>query len=146
MGAIFSDMDGLEGASPLMLRRTLLELAAVRRAAGGERSAPLRHILRDAGLSTDPKEVSLVLRAVAQNNVVFVDRPGMHNALTLGATLGRDVVIECNPHLVEKWVSRAGGGHGAYALNGIPQDVRDAMIGELDDRIDLLKRSLPPRP
>ena len=146
MGAIFSDMDGLEGASSHMLRRTLLELAAVRRAVGGERSVPLRRLLADAGLSTDPKEVSLELRATAQNNVVFVDHQDMYDTFTLDVTLDLDAVIECNPRLVEKWVSRAGGGSGAYALNGIPQDVRDAMIGELDGRIDLLKRSLRPRP
>lgn len=146
MGAIFLEMNGLEKASALMLRRTLLELAAVRRAVGGVNRVPLRHLLVDAGLSKDPKEVSLALRAVAQNNVVFVDHQDMYNTFYLGTTLGDDVIIECNPHLVEKWVSRAGGGPGAYTFDAVPRGVRDKMVGELDGRIDLLKGRLPRRP
>lgn len=143
MGAIFLEMDGLEKASALMLRRTLLELAAIRRAVGGECSVPLRHLLADAGLSDDPKEVSLALRAVAQNNVVFVDHQDMYDTFTLGATLGHDVAIECNPRLVKKWVSGAGGGPDAYTFDAVPRGVRDKIVDELDDRIGLLKEHLP---
>ncbi len=146
MGAIFLEMDGLERAPPPMLRRTLLELASVRRAVGGKCGIPLRQLLEDAGLSKDPKEVSLVLRTVAQNNVVFVDHQDLYDTFTLGLTLGCDVAIECNPRLVEKWVSRAGGGPGAYAFDAVPQDKRDKMAGELDGRIGLLKERLPRRP
>ncbi len=143
MGAIFSDMDGLEDASPLVLRRTLLELAAVRRAVEGVDSIPLGQLLEDAGLSSRGREASLALRAAAQNNVVFVDHQEMYNTPYLGPYTHLYAAIECNPRLVEKWVSRAGGGPGAHTFGAVPQNVRDAMIGELDGRIDQLKGRLP---
>lgn len=146
MNTIFLDMDGLEKASPLMLRRTLLELTAVRYAAGGARCVPLRQLLTDAGLSADDRKLPLMLTAVAQNNVVYVNHQSMYDTFTLSSTLDCDVVIECNPRLVEKWVSRAGGGPCVYTLGDLPQDVHDAMIEELDDRINLLKKHLPRRP
>ena len=142
MGTIFSDMDGLEDASPLIIRRTLLELAAVRYAVGGVDSIPLGQLLADAGLSASDREASLVLRAAAQNNVVFVDHQEMYNTLYLGPYTHLYAAIECNPRLVEKWVSRAGGGSGAHTFDAVPQDKRNKMVGELDGRIDRLKGHL----
>lgn len=142
MGTIFSDMDGLEDASPLILRRTLLELAAVRYAVGGVDSIPLGQLLEDAGLSSRGREASLALRAAAQNNVVFVDHQEMYNTQYLGSYTDLYAAIECNPRLVEKWVSRAGGGPSAHTFDAVPQDKRDKMVGELDGRIDLLQGRL----
>ena len=143
MNAIFREMDGLGKASPLMLRRTLLEIAAVRRAVGGENSLTLGNLLKDASLSASGREASLVLRAVAQNNIVCVDHQEMYNTLYLGSYTSLDVIIECNPRLVEKWASRAGGSLGNYTFDAVPQSIRDAMIKELDGRIGLLKERLP---
>lgn len=145
MGAIFSDMDGFENASPLILRRTLLELAVVRRAVEGVDNIPLGQLLADAGLSSRGREASLVLRAAAQNNVVFVDHQEMYNTLYLGPYTDLYAAIECNPRLVEEWVSRAGGGPGAHTFDAVPQDKRDKMVGELDGRIDRLKGHLAGR-
>ena len=140
--AIFREMDGLGTASPLILRRTLMELAAVRRAAGGAHCVSLKDLLADAGLSRDAKEVSLVLRAVAQNNIVFVYHQDMYNTLLLSSTMPKDAIVECNPLLVKEWTSRAGGSPGAYTLEIVPRGVRDAMIEELEGRIGRLKEHL----
>lgn len=135
-------MDGLERASPLMLRRTLLELAAVRRVVRGEHSLPLRQLLADATLLEEGREASLVLRATAMNNVVYVDHQEMYNTIYLCRYLDLEVIIECNPHRVEKWVYRAGGGPDNYTFDGVQQDTRDAMVKELDSLIDRLKERL----
>ena len=47
--AIFLGLEGLESVSPIMLRRTLLELVAVRHALEGSRRVPLGRLLEDAG-------------------------------------------------------------------------------------------------
>lgn len=142
MELIFSDMDGLEDASPLIIRRTLLELAVVRRAVEGVDSIPLGQLLADAGLSASDRETSLVLRAAVQNNVVFVDHQELYNTPYLGSYTHLYAAIECNPRLVEEWVSRAGGGPGAHTFDAVPQDKRAKMVGELDGRIDRLKGHL----
>lgn len=142
MGAIFPDMDGLEGASPLVIRRTLLELAAIRLAVRDVHGVPLGQLLTDACLSTTGREASLVLRAAALNNIVYVDHQEMYNTLYLGRYTDLYAAIECNPRLVEKWTSLAGGGPGACTFDAVTQDVRDAMIEELDGRIARLRGHL----
>lgn len=142
VGAIFLDMEGFEKARSLILRRTLLELVAIRYAVNGKHCIPLENMLADAGLSTRGREASLVIRAVSQNNVVYVDHQEMYNTMSLNLYLGKDVIIECNPFLVAKWVSKAGGGDNVYAIDAVSQDVRDTMIKELGDLIDRLKKHL----
>lgn len=128
--------------SPLMVRRTLLELVAIRHAVGGASSVPLGRLLADAGLSAEGREASLVLRAVAQNSIVCVDHQEMYNTLYLDRYLGLDVAFECDFALVAEWVSRAGGGSGVRTFGAAPQGARDAMARELDGSIALLKGRL----
>lgn len=142
VGAIFLDMEGFERARPLILRRTLLELVAIRYAVNGKHCIPLADMLADAGLSTRDREASLVLRAVSQNNVVYVDHQEMYNTMYLSLYLDKGVIIECNPFLVAKWVSKAGGGDNVYAFDAVSQDVRDTIIKELGGLIDRLKKHL----
>ena len=142
MGAIFFDTEGSEGLSPLMVRRTLLELVAIRYAAKGVHSVPLGRMLADAGMSAEGREASLVLRAVAQNGIVYVDHQEMYNTLYLGPCLDLDVTFECDFSHVAEWVTRAGGGSGVRTLGAAPQGARDAMVLELDGTIALLKGRL----
>lgn len=128
--------------SPLMVRRTLMELVAIRYAVKGMHSISLGRMLSDAGLPAKGREASLVLRAVAQNGIVYVDHQEMYNTLDLGPYLGLDVVFECDFGLVAEWVSRAGGGSGVRTLGAAPQGARDAMVLELDGSIALLKGRL----
>lgn len=142
MSTIFFDTRGAEKASPLMLRRTLLELVAIRHAVRGVHSVSLGQLLADAGLLTNGREASLVLRAVAQNDVVYVDHQEMYNTIYLSEWLDLDVIFECNLGLVAKWVAAAGGGDNAHSFGDAPQGVRDAMIKELDGSIGRLKGRL----
>lgn len=128
--------------SPLMVRRTLLELVAIRYAVKGMHSVPLGRMLADAGLSAEGREASLVLRAVAQNGIVFVDHQEMYKTIYLRRYLELDVTFECDFGLVAEWVSRAGGGSGVRTLGAAPQGTRDAMALELDGSIALLKGRL----
>ena len=48
-GAMFLGLEGIEGASPIMLRRTPLELVAVRHAVKGSRRVSQGRLLEDAG-------------------------------------------------------------------------------------------------
>ena len=142
MGAIIFNTEGSEYMSPLMVRRTLLELVAIRYAVKGVRSVPLGRMLADAGLSAEGREASLVLRAAAQNNVVYVDHQEMYRTIYLRDCLELDVIFECNHGLVAEWVARAGGGKGVHSFGDAPQGVRDAMVRELDGCIDVVKKHL----
>lgn len=142
VGGIFLDMEGFEKTPPLTLRRTLLELVAIRYAVRGVHSIPLGDMLAGAGLSTMDREASLVLRAASRNNVVYVDHQEMYNTMYLGPYLGLDVFIECNPIFVAKWVAKAGGGDNVYAFDDVPQDMRYTMTEELDGMIGRMKKHL----
>lgn len=146
MGAIFLGLEGLESVSPIMLRRTLLELVAVRHALEGSRRVPLGRLLKDAGLPNSGRTASIVLRAMAQNGAVFVDHQDMYRTADLGGSRDIDVVIECDMRFVAKWVSKAGGGDHVYSLDSVPEDIRDKMAEELDDSIPKLKDRLPACP
>ena len=52
------------------------------------------------------------------------------------------MLIECNPKFVAKWVSKAGGGGHVITFASIPRGIRGAMIEELDDIIDKVKKHL----
>ena len=142
MGVIFLDLEGFEGVPPITLRRTLLELVAMRHAVKGAHSVPLGQLLKDAGLPGSGRTASIVLRAVAQNEVVFVDHPEMYSGPYLDRFLDVDVAIECNIWLVAKWVSKAGGGDHVYSFDSIPEGIRGKMAEELDASIAKLQGHL----
>ena len=142
MGAIFLDLEGFENVPPIMLRRTLLELAAIRHAVKGARSIPLGQVLEDAGLPGRGRTASIILRAVAQNRVVFMDHPDMYRATYLDEFLSDDVVIECNMWLVAKWVAKAGGGDHVYSFDVVSEGIRSKMAAELDDSMAKLTSRL----
>ena len=99
-------------------------------------------ILKDAGLPDSGKTASIVLRALAQNTVVFVDHPEMYRDSYLGRFLDVDVTIECNRWLVAKWVSKAGGGDHVYSFDSVPENIRAKMVEELDASITKLQGHL----
>lgn len=142
VSSIFLDMDGFEKIPAFMLRRTLLEFVAIRYAVGDVHCVHLGRLLADADISSKGREASLVLRAVAQNKAVYVDHQELYNTHYLSPFLDMDVLIECDLWLVEKWVSKAGGGSNVFTFASIPQGIRDAMIRGLDDSIDKLKKHL----
>lgn len=142
VSVIFLDMEGFESVPPIMLRRTLLELVAIRHAVKGAHSVPLGHMLKDAGLPGSGKTASIVLRAMAQNEVVFVDHPEMYRDPYLSKFLDDDVTIECNIWLVAKWVSKAGGGGHVYSFDSVPEGIRAKMVEELDASIAKLQGHL----
>lgn len=142
MGSIFIDLEGFEGIDPIMLRRTLLELVVVRYTVNGACSAPLAQMLADAGLPNDGSVAPVILRAAAQNKAVFIDHPDLYCAHFVSDLKCTEVVIGCDMWLVEKWVSKAGGGDNVYSFDSIPQDIRNKMTKELDNSIDRLRSHL----
>lgn len=144
MGNIFVDLEGFEGLDPIMLRRTLLEFVVIRYAVSGKRSVPLKKLLAEASLLKDGNVAPpVILRAVAQNKVVFIDHPDMYGAHSVNKLKDLEVVIGCDAWLVAKWVAKAGGEDHVYSLNATSQDIRNKMTEELDSGINRLKSHLP---
>ena len=143
MGNIFVDLEGFERLDPIMLRRTLLEFVVIRYAVSGKRSVPLKKLLADACLPKKGRVAPVILRAVAQNKVVFIDHPDMYGAHYVNKLKDLEVVIGCDAWLVAKWVAKAGGGDHIYSLNATSQDIRNKMTEELDSGINRLKSHLP---
>lgn len=142
---IFIDMEGFERVHPVMLRRTLLELVAIRYAARGESSIPMARVLADAGMPNSGRAASIIFRAVAQNNVVFIDHPDMYHKSYIDQSED-PVFIECNMWLVARWVSNAGGGDHVYSFDAVPEDIREKMVKELDTSIAKLQSHLSSSP
>lgn len=144
VGGIFLDMEDFESVTPFTLCRTLLELVAIRYAVKGASNIPLAQVLADAGMPRGDRAAPLVLRAVAQNSVVFIDHPDMYRS-RIGQPEGQ-VFIECNLWFVARWVSKAGGGDRVYSFGATSDDIRGKMVVDLDSSIAKLKSHLKDRP
>lgn len=88
----------------------------------------------------------VILRAVAQNKVVFIDHPDMYSAQSVNKLKDLEVVIGCDMWFVAKWVAKAGGEDHIYSFDATSQDIRNKMTEELGSNIDRLKSHLPNSP
>ena len=139
---VFPVMEGYDTLSSFMKKRVLLEFVMVRLAARNENLIPAQQIIDEAGIDNQDEDLSNLFRAVAQNQVLFINHQELYgNSPSIAATLHLNCFIECNPFIVNLFVRKLDF-QNTYSFNQINEDARNNVVEELTEKVEFMKKNL----
>lgn len=139
---IFPVMEGFDTLSNFMKKRVLLEFVMIRFVARNENLIPAQQIIDEAGIDNQDEDLSNLFRAVAQNQVLFINHQELYrNSPSIAGTLHLNCFIECNPFIVNHFVRKLDFPN-TYSFNQISEDALKNVIGELTEKIGFMKKNL----
>lgn len=139
---IFPVMEGFDTLSSFMKKRVLLEFVMIRLVARNENLIPAQQIIDEAGIDNRDEDLDNLFRAVAQNQVLFINHQELYNNNpSIVDTLNLNCFIECNPFTVNLFVKKLNFPN-TYSFNQINEEARNNVIGELTEKIELMKKNL----
>ena len=139
---VFPVMEGFDTLSSFMKKRVLLEFVMIRLVAHNENLIPAQQIIDEAGIDKRDEDLGNLFRAVAQNQVLFINHQELYrNNLSIADTLHLNCFIECNPFIVNLFVRKLNFPN-TYSFNQINEGARNNVIGELTEKIEFMKKNL----
>ena len=141
MNDVFPSLDGFETQTPFMQKRALLEHVMIKYVIEGERVVPLDNILNDVDIRPkNTPDLGQLLQAVVQNKAIFLSHQDLYNRNMIWSTTDLDITIECDPFFINKWIKNADSEVNVFSFKNITQDKCKVMIGELNEKISLMKK------
>lgn len=139
---LFPVMEGFNTLSSFMKKRILLEFIMIRLVARNENLIPAQQIIDEAGIGERDEDLGNLFRAVAQNQVLFINHQELYrNSPSIADTLHLKCFIECNPFIVNLLVRKLNLPN-TYSFNQIGKDTRNNIITELTEKIEFMKKNL----